>query len=80
MKELSTYLINQCKKLQDKKIYKEKNNLNLIDMDNFFKNSGKQEINNKFVSCSYYSNITPPGQMIAVYNDMSKYQLKNYKR
>tara|TARA_R100000544_G_C2225445_1_gene60333 strand:- start:1267 stop:1506 length:240 start_codon:yes stop_codon:yes gene_type:complete len=79
MKELSTYLVDQCKKAQEKKKYDIQNRLNYIEMNNFFKNSGKQELNNKFVACSYYSNITPL-QFQWVRNDMSKYKLKNYRK
>lgn len=79
MNELSLYFVAQCKEKQKQKIYQKKNRLDLIDFNNFFKNSGKQELNNKFVSCSYYSNITIPEFQWAT-NDMSKYQLKNYKR
>ena len=74
MNELSAYLVNQCKINQDKKKHDIKNRLNLIEMHNFFKNSNKQELNNKFVECSYYSNITPP-KLTWERNDMTKYQL-----
>ena len=54
MKELSKYLVNSLK--QEQRHYKERvyNKSIFIDFNNFFKNSGKIEINGKFVrACRY---------------------------
>tara|TARA_R110002110_G_scaffold91224_1_gene237160 strand:- start:1811 stop:2026 length:216 start_codon:yes stop_codon:yes gene_type:complete len=48
---------------------------NFIELDNYFKYSGKQEVNNRLVS------LTPTyrkDNTFKVINDMTKYKLKNY--
>tara|TARA_R110002096_G_scaffold152571_1_gene315694 strand:+ start:76 stop:291 length:216 start_codon:yes stop_codon:yes gene_type:complete len=48
---------------------------NFIELDHYFKYSGKQEVNNRLVS------LTPTyrkDNTFKVINDMTKYKLKNY--
>tara|TARA_R110000796_G_scaffold226484_1_gene342983 strand:- start:273 stop:488 length:216 start_codon:yes stop_codon:yes gene_type:complete len=49
---------------------------NFIEFDNYFKYSGKQEINNRLV----YLTPTYRDDTFKVINDMTKYKLKNYKK
>ena len=49
---------------------------NFIEFDNYFKYSGKQEINNRLV----YLTPTYREDTFKVINDMTKYKLKNYKK
>lgn len=50
---------------------------NFIELDNYFKYSGKQEINNRLVSLTpdYRSN-----KKFKIINNMTKYKLKNYNQ
>jgi len=59
-------------KIYLEKLYKK----NCIDLDNYFKYSGKQEINNRLVALTPNYRID---KTFKVFNDMSKYKLKNYK-
>tara|TARA_R110001592_G_scaffold239000_3_gene498887 strand:- start:288 stop:494 length:207 start_codon:yes stop_codon:yes gene_type:complete len=49
---------------------------NFIELDNYFKYSGMQEVNNRLVS------LTPTyrDNTFKVINDMTKYKLKNYNK
>ena len=49
---------------------------NFIEFDNYFKYSGKQEINNRLV----YLTPTYREDTFKVINDMTKYKLKNYRK
>ena len=48
---------------------------NFIELDNYFKYSGKNEINNRLVSLTPNYRIDNSFKKI---NDMTKYKLKNY--
>tara|TARA_R100000541_G_scaffold43955_1_gene51098 strand:+ start:217 stop:426 length:210 start_codon:yes stop_codon:yes gene_type:complete len=50
---------------------------NFIELNNYFKYSGKQEVNNRLVSLTpdYRSN-----KNFKIINDMTKYKLKNYNQ
>jgi|TARA_R110000751_G_scaffold261108_1_gene360470 hypothetical protein len=62
-------------KLKEDRYFKELHKNNIIDMNDYFAYSGKQEINNKLVSLipSYRNK-----KNISINNDMSKYVLKDY--
>ena len=62
-------------KLKEDRYFKELYKNNIIDMNDYFAYSGKQEINNKLVSLipSYRNK-----KNISINNDMSKYVLKDY--
>ena len=72
MNEESKAMIN---KLKEDRYFKELHKNNIIDMNDYFAYSGKQEINNKLVSLipSYRNK-----KNISINNDMSKYVLKDY--
>ena len=74
MNELSAYLIDQCRKIQDKEKINKKNRHNLLEMHNFFKNSEKIEINGRFVRACRY--VLPVPTFLPIKNNMSKYKLK----
>jgi hypothetical protein len=62
-------------KLKEDRYFKELHKNNIIDMNDYFAYSGKQEINNKLVSLiPAYRNK----KNISINNDMSKYVLKDY--
>ena len=62
-------------KLKEDRYFKELYKNNIIDMNDYFAYSGKQEINNKLVSLiPAYRNK----KNISINNDMSKYVLKDY--
>ena len=72
MNEESKAMINKLKEDRD---FKELHKNNIIDMNDYFAYSGKQEINNKLVSLiPAYRNK----KNISINNDMSKYVLKDY--
>jgi|TARA_R110000796_G_scaffold178967_1_gene295570 hypothetical protein len=73
MNQLSRYLVDTIKK--ERKISEEniKNRTNTIDFNNFFKYSGKQELNNKFVLCNT-SYFFDKKIVLSICNDMSKYK------
>jgi len=48
---------------------------NFIELDNYFKYSGKNEVNNRLVSLTPNYRIDNSFKKI---NDMTKYKLKNY--
>tara|TARA_R110000823_G_C15690467_1_gene475305 strand:+ start:107 stop:316 length:210 start_codon:yes stop_codon:yes gene_type:complete len=50
---------------------------NFIELDNYFKYSGKNEINNRLVSLTPNYRIDNSFKKI---NDMTKYKLKNYNK
>jgi len=50
---------------------------NFIELDNYFKYSGKNEINNRLVSLTPNYRIDNSFKKI---NDMTKYKLKNYRK
>lgn len=66
-----------------KEINKRKDDLlnkrNAIEFNNFFKYSGKQELNNKFVMCSTNFYFSGKEEKLVICNDMSKYKLNNYR-
>ena len=49
---------------------------NFIELDNYFKYSGMQEVNNRLV----YLTPTYREDTFKVINDMTKYKLKNYRK
>tara|TARA_B110000285_G_C14668485_1_gene399259 strand:- start:276 stop:518 length:243 start_codon:yes stop_codon:yes gene_type:complete len=62
-------------KLKEDRYFKQLYKNNIIDMNDYFAYSGKQEINNKLVSLiPAYRNK----KNISINNDMSKYVLKDY--
>mgnify|MGYP003632600447 FL=1 len=73
MNQLSRYLVDTIKK--ERKISEEniKNRTNTIDFNNFFKYSGKQELNNKFVLCNT-NYFFDKKIVLSICNDMSKYK------
>ena len=50
---------------------------NFIELDNYFKYSGKQEINNRLV---YLTPTYREDNNFKLINDMTKYKLKNYNK
>jgi|TARA_R110002167_G_scaffold365845_2_gene591615 hypothetical protein len=50
---------------------------NFIELDNYFKYSGKNEINNRLVSLTPNYRIDNSFKKV---NDMTKYKLKNYNK
>ena len=50
---------------------------NFIELDNYFKYSGKNEVNNRLVSLTPNYRIDNSFKKI---NDMTKYKLKNYRK
>tara|TARA_R110000764_G_scaffold203390_2_gene288623 strand:- start:622 stop:831 length:210 start_codon:yes stop_codon:yes gene_type:complete len=50
---------------------------NFIELDNYFKYSGKNEINNRLVSLTPNYRIDNSFKKV---NDMTKYKLKNYRK
>ena len=49
MKELSKYLVEQCRSAQVLKVYNIKNRLNTIEFDTFFKRSNVHMVNNRLI-------------------------------
>ena len=79
MNELASYLVDSLIKQRDKNTDNIYNRRNHIDLDDFFKNSGKIEINGRFVRACRY--LLPIPNVRPVRNDMSKYKLtKRYER
>ena len=69
--------------IQDLKYLNENNSLikqNTIDLDNYFKYSGMQEYQNNIISMTPSYRKKDVNKVAKVYNDMSKYQLKNYRK
>ena len=69
--------------MQDLKYLNENNSLikqNTIDLDNYFKYSGMQEYQNNIISMTPSYRKKDVNKVAKVYNDMSKYQLKNYRK
>ena len=50
---------------------------NFIELDNYFKYSGKQEVNNRLV---YLTPTYREDNNFKLINDMTKYKLKNYNK
>jgi hypothetical protein len=50
---------------------------NFIELDNYFKYSGKQEVNNRLV---YLTPKYREDNNLELINDMTKYKLKNYNK
>tara|TARA_R100000541_G_scaffold29847_1_gene38982 strand:+ start:6193 stop:6417 length:225 start_codon:yes stop_codon:yes gene_type:complete len=73
MNDLSKYLVNTLKEKKKTKEENIKNRKNTIDFNNFFKYSGKQELNNKFVLCST-NYFFDKKIRLSICNDMSKYK------
>jgi hypothetical protein len=72
MKKLTDYLISD---LKQKRYLKELTDSMFINMDDYFRYSGQVETNGKIV------HMTPKyrqKRVETIYNDMSKYKLKNY--
>jgi hypothetical protein len=68
---LSNYLISN---LREQKILENITKRNIIQLDHYFKYSGKQEVNNKLVA------LVPEyrKERMLIKNDMSKYKLKKH--
>ncbi len=78
MNELASHLVDTLVKKRKQNLDNLYNRRNFIDLDNFFKHSGKIEINGKFVAACRY--ILPIPNVRPVKNDMSKYKLiKRYE-
>jgi hypothetical protein len=72
MKKLTDYLISD---LKQKRYLKELTDSMFIDMDDYFKKSGQIELNENIL---YLTPKYRRKQIEKIYNDMSKYKLKNY--
>jgi poly-D-alanine transfer protein DltD len=72
MKKLTDYLISD---LKQKRYLKELTDSMFIDMDDYFKRSGQIESNENIL---YMTPKYRRKQIEKIYNDMSKYKLKNY--
>ena len=69
--------------IQDLKYLNENNSIikqNTIDLDKYFKYSGMQEYQNNIISMTPSYRKKDVNKVAKVYNDMSKYQLKNYRK
>lgn len=78
MNELASYLVNSLVQKREKKLDNIYNRRDLIDLNNFFKHSGKIEVNGRFVAACRY--VLPIPNVRPVKNDMSKYKLiKRYE-
>lgn len=76
MKNLTNYLIKSLKQEQNYNKQKVLNNSFNIDLNDYFKYSGKIEVKGRFVEVCRYS-LPTPGRVI-IKNDMSKYKLRRY--
>jgi len=80
--------LNQMKKetrqiIQDLKYLNENNSLikqNTIDLDNYFKYSGMQEYQDNIISMTPSYRKKDVNKVAKVYNDMSRYKLKDYRK
>jgi hypothetical protein len=78
MNESALHLVDSLVQEREKKIDNIYNRRNFIDLNNFFKNSGKIEVNGRFVAACRY--VLPIPNVRPVKNDMSKYKLiKRYE-
>jgi len=78
MNESASFLVDSLIKERKQKLDNLYNRRNFIDLDNFFKHSGKIEINGRFVAACRY--VLPIPNVRPVKNDMSKYKLiKRYE-
>ena len=78
MNELASYLVNSLVQKREKKLDNIYNRRDLIDLNNFFKHSGKIEVNGRFVAACRY--VLPIPNVRPVKNYMSKYKLiKRYE-
>tara|TARA_R110000796_G_C14345353_1_gene410883 strand:+ start:114 stop:323 length:210 start_codon:yes stop_codon:yes gene_type:complete len=50
---------------------------NFIEFDNYFKYSGMEEVNNRFV---YLTPLHREDKYFKIINNMTKYKLKNYRK
>ncbi len=79
MNESASYLVDSLVKEREQKLDNTYNRRNFIDLNNFFKHSGKIEVNGRFVAACRYA--LPIPNVRPVKNDMSKYKLiKRYER
>ena len=69
--------MNIVEQLKYRKVIKLIKKENFIELDNYFKYSGKNEINNRLVSLTPNYRIDNNFKKI---NDMTKYKLKNYNK
>lgn len=85
---VSLYKLNEMKK-ETKMIIQELKNLNeivslneqnYILLDDYFKYSGMVEVNSKLVSMTPLYRQKDINKVTRVYNDMSKYKLKDYRK
>ena len=85
---VSLYKLNEMKK-ETKMIIQEMKNLNeivslneqnYILLDDYFKYSGMVEVNSKLVSMTPLYRQKDINKVTRVYNDMSKYKLKDYRK
>ena len=75
MAESKGIIMSIVEELKYKKVIALIKKENFIELDHYFKYSGKQEVNNRLVS------LTPTyrkDNTFKVINDMTKYKLKNY--
>ena len=75
MAESKGIIMNIVEELKYRKVIALIKKENFIELDHYFKYSGKQEVNNRLVS------LTPTyrkDNTFKVINDMTKYKLKNY--
>ena len=69
--------MNIVEQLKYRKVIELIKKKNFIELDNYFKYSGKNEINNRLVSLTPNYRIDNSFKKI---NDMTKYKLKNYNK
>jgi len=69
--------------IQDLKYLNGNNSLikqNTIDLDNYFKYSGMQEYQDNIISMTPSYRKKDVNKVAKVYNDMSRYKLKDYRK
>tara|TARA_R110000796_G_scaffold62419_4_gene143976 strand:+ start:182 stop:517 length:336 start_codon:yes stop_codon:yes gene_type:complete len=85
---VSLYKLNEMKK-ETKMIIQEMKNLNeivslneqnYILLDDYFKYSGMVEVNSKLITMTPLYRQKDINKVTRVYNDMSKYKLKDYRK
>lgn len=76
LKTMTSLGRNVIAEFYKKQLEKERYKLSVIELDNYFTHSGKEEINNKIISMT--PSYRRKKKIIRYDNDMSKYKLKKY--
>ena len=77
MKKETKLIIQELKYLNEiNSLYKQ----NYIDLDNYFKYSGKQEYQDNIIAMTPSYRRKDVNKVAKVYNDMSRYKLKDYRK